>query len=57
MAKKAKEDLNYKKNTKNKVNKNAKSNKITNPNKESNLFDFDKEIVIGMQKIKEKIKI
>ena len=53
MAKKAKEDLNYKKNTKNKVNKNAKSNKITNPNKESNLFDFDKEIVIGMQKIPE----
>ena len=53
MAKKAKEDLNYKKNTKNKVNKNAKSNKITNPNKESNLFDFDKEIVIGMPKIPE----
>lgn len=53
MAKKAKEDLNYKKSTKNKVNKNAKSNKITNPNKESNLFDFDKEIVIGMPKIPE----
>lgn len=53
MAKKAKEDLNYKKNTKNKVNKNAKSNKITNPNKESNLFDFDKEVVIGMPKIPE----
>ena len=53
MAKKAKEDLNYKKNTKNKVNKNAKWNKITNPNKESNLFDFDKEIVIGMPKIPE----
>ena len=53
MAKKAKEDLNYKKNTKNKVNKNAKSNKITNQNKESNLFDFDKEIVIGMPKIPE----
>lgn len=53
VAKKAKEDLNYKKNTKNKVNKNAKSNKITNPNKESNLFDFDKEIVIGMPKIPE----
>ena len=53
MAKKAKEDLNYKKKTKNKVNKNAKSNKITNPNKESNLFDFDKEIVIGMPKIPE----
>ena len=53
MAKKAKEDLNYKKNTKSKVNKNAKSNKITNPNKESNLFDFDKEIVIGMPKIPE----
>lgn len=53
MAKKAKEDLNYKKNTKNKVNKNAKSNKITNLNKESNLFDFDKEIVIGMPKIPE----
>lgn len=31
----------------------AKSNKITNPNKESNLFDFDKEIVIGMPKIPE----
>ena len=53
MAKKAKEDLNYKKNTKNKVNKNAKSNKITHPNKECNLFDFDKEIVIGMPKIPE----
>ena len=45
MTKKSKEDIHYKKN---KVNKKTKSNNVSARNKNNELFDFDKEIVIGM---------
>lgn len=48
MAKKSKEDKHYKKN---KVNKNVKLNNTNNRSKNDELFDFDKEIVIGMPRI------
>lgn len=48
MAKKSKEDKHYKKN---KVNKNVKLNNTNNRSKSDELFDFDKEIVIGMPRI------
>ena len=48
MIKKSKEDIHYKKN---KVNKKTKSNNVSARNKNNELFDFDKEIVIGMPRI------
>ena len=48
MTKKSKEDIHYKKN---KVNKKTKSNNVSARNKNNELFDFDKEIVIGMPRI------
>lgn len=48
MTKKSKEDIHYKKN---KVNKKTKSNNVSARNKNNQLFDFDKEIVIGMPRI------
>lgn len=48
MTKKSKEDIHYKKN---KVNKKTKSNNVSARNKNDELFDFDKEIVIGMPRI------
>lgn len=45
MTKKSKEDIHYKKN---KANKKTKSNNVSARNKNDELFDFDKEIVIGM---------
>jgi len=48
MTKKSKEDIYYKKN---KVNKKTKSNNVSARNKNNELFDFDKEIVIGMPRI------
>lgn len=48
MTKKSKEDIHYKKN---KVNKKTKSNNVSVRNKNNELFDFDKEIVIGMPRI------
>ena len=48
MTKKSKEDIHYKKN---KVNKKTKSNNVSAINKNNELFDFDKEIVIGMPRI------
>lgn len=48
MTKKSKEDIHYKKN---KVNKKTKSNNVGARNKNNELFDFDKEIVIGMPRI------
>ena len=56
MTKKSKEDIHYKKN---KANKKTKSNNVSARNKNNELFDFDKEIVIGMPRIsddKEKYK-
>ena len=44
MTKKSKEDIHYKKN---KANKKTKSNNVSARNKNDELFDFDKEIVIG----------
>ncbi len=52
MVKKAKDDLYYKKNAKNKSNKYSESNKVAELEK-SDLFDFDKEIVIGIPRIPE----
>ena len=48
MTKKSKEDIHYKKN---KVNQKTKSNNVSARNKNNELFDFDKEIVIGMPRI------
>lgn len=48
MTKKSKEDIHYKKN---KANKKTKSNNVSARNKNNELFDFDKEIVIGMPRI------
>lgn len=48
MTKKSKEDIHYKKN---KANKKTKSNNVSARNKNDELFDFDKEIVIGMPRI------
>lgn len=48
MTKKLKEDIHYKKN---KVNQKTKSNNVSARNKNNELFDFDKEIVIGMPRI------
>lgn len=48
MTKKSKEDIHYKKN---KVNKKTKLNNVSARNKNNELFDFDKEIVIGMPRI------
>lgn len=48
MIKKSKEDIHYKKN---KANKKTKSNNVSARNKNNELFDFDKEIVIGMPRI------
>ncbi len=48
MTKKSKEDIHYKKN---KVNKKTKSKNVSVRNKNNELFDFDKEIVIGMPRI------
>ena len=48
MTKKSKEDIHYKKN---KANKKPKSNNVCARNKNDELFDFDKEIVIGMPRI------
>lgn len=48
MTKKSKEDIHYKKN---KANKKTKSNNVSARNKSNELFDFDKEIVIGMPRI------
>ncbi len=48
MTKKSKEDIHYKKN---KVNKKTKSNNVSARNKNNELFDFDKEIIIGMPRI------
>ena len=45
MTKKSKEDIHYK------VNKKTKSNNVSARNKNNELFDFDKEIVIGMPRI------
>ena len=48
MTKKSKEDIHYKKN---KANTKTKSNNVSARNKNNELFDFDKEIVIGMPRI------
>ena len=48
MTKKSKEDIHYKKN---KVNKKTKSKNVSVRNKNNELYDFDKEIVIGMPRI------
>ena len=48
MTKKSKEDIHYKKN---KANKKTKSNNVSARNKNDELFDFDKEIVVGMPRI------
>lgn len=48
MTKKSKEDIHYKKN---KANKKTKSNNVSARNKNNELFNFDKEIVIGMPRI------
>ena len=48
MTKKSKENIHYKKN---KANKKTKSNNVSARNKNNELFDFDKEIVIGMPRI------
>lgn len=48
MTKKSKEGIHYKKN---KANKKTKSNNVSARNKNDELFDFDKEIVIGMPRI------
>ena len=48
MTKKSKEDIHYKKN---KANKKTKSNNVSARNKNNELFDFDKEIVIGRPRI------
>lgn len=48
MTKKSKEDIHYKKN---KANKKTKSNNVSARNKNNELFDFDKEIVIGMPRV------
>lgn len=48
MTNKSKEDIHYKKN---KANKKTKSNNVSARNKNDELFDFDKEIVIGMPRI------
>ena len=48
MIKKSKEDIHYKKK---KANKKTKPNNVSARNKNNELFDFDKEIVIGMPRI------